>query len=158
MLTVQILSPLPRIRGDMSQATYSRPVGWSLVLLLAWPLLVWAATPDAFDAVHYRVDVAYDATTHTLQGSISCTAVWRGDQVLSELYFFLPPNTLSRPDPREPAVFSDLRYPYGFDTATLTVSSVNDETQQPLVFALHDDRAVPVGRVPDRALLHVRLP
>jgi hypothetical protein len=119
---------------------------------------VWAVPPDAFDAVHYHVDVTYDAATHTLQGHLSCAAVWRGDQGLGELYFFLPPNTLSRPDPREPAVFSDLRYPYGFDAATLTVSSVHDEAQQPLTFAQHDDHAVPAGRVPDRAILHVRLP
>ena len=142
----------------MSQGIYGRLVGWSLVLLLAWPLLVWAATPDAFEAVHYHVDVTYDAAAHTLQGSISCTAVWRGPYPLGDLYFFLPPNTLSRPDPREPAAFSDLRYPYGFDAATLTVSSVSDEAQRALAFALHDDRAVLVGRVPDRALLHIRLP
>src|SRR5215217_3160267 len=102
MSTVPTSSSLPRIRGDMSQGTYGRLMGWSLVLLLAWPLLVWAATPDALDAVHYHVDVTYDATTHTLHGSLSCTAVWRGTQPLGELYFFLPPNTLSRPDPREP--------------------------------------------------------
>ena len=142
----------------MSQEIYGRLMMWSLVLLLAWPLLVWAATPDAFDAVHYHVDVTYDTATHTLQGVVSCTVVWRGDHGLGDVYFFLPPNTLSRPDPRAPAAFSDLRYPYGFDAATLTVSSVSDEAQQPLTFALHDDRAVPVGRVPDRALLHVRLP
>jgi Peptidase family M1 domain/Omp85 superfamily domain len=158
MSTVPTFSPLPRIRGDMSQETYGRPVRWSLVLLLAWPLLAWAATPDAFDTVHYHIDVTYDAATHTLQGMVSCTAVWRGTHPLDELYFFLPPNTLSRPDPREPAAFSDLRYPYGFDAATLTVSSVSDEAQRALAFALHDDRAVLVGRVPDRALLHVRLP
>src|ERR671924_358405 len=99
MLTVPTFSPLPRIRGDMSQGTYGRLVGWSLVLLLVWPLLVWAATPDAFDAVHYNVDVTYDAATHTLQGSVSCAAVWRGAHPLAELYFFLPPNTLSRSDP-----------------------------------------------------------
>jgi hypothetical protein len=142
----------------MSRRTYGRPASWSLVLLLAWPLLVWATTPDAFEAVHYHVDVTYDATAHTLQGIATCTAVWRGPYPLSDLYLFLPPNTLSRPDPREPAVFSDLRYPYGFEAATLSVSSVRDEAQQPLAFALHDDRAVPVGRVPDRAILHVRLP
>jgi hypothetical protein len=142
----------------MPQGTYGRLVRWSLVLLLAWPLHVWAVTPDAFDAVHYHVDVTYDAATHTLRGHLSCAAVWRGDQGLGELYFFLPPNTLSRPDPREPAVFSDLRYPYGFDAAALTVTSVRDEAQQPLTFALRDDHAVPAGRVPDRAILHVRLP
>src|SRR5215510_4758365 len=142
----------------MSQEIYGRLMRWGFVLLLAWPLLAWAATPDAFDAVHYHVDVTYDTATHTLRGIVSCTAVWRGTYPLDDLYFFLPPNTLSRPDPREPAAFSDLRYPYGFDAATLIVSSVSDEAQQPLAFALHDDRAVPVGRVPDRALLHVRLP
>jgi hypothetical protein len=65
---------------------------------------------------------------------------------------------LSRSDPREPAAFSDLRFPHGFSAATLTVSSVRDGAQQPLTFTLDDDRAVSVGRVPDRALLHVRLP
>ena len=94
-------------------------VGWGIALLLTWPLLVWAATPEAFEAVHYDLDVAYDAATHTLQGVVSCTAVWRGAHPLSELYFFLPPNTLSRPDPREPAAFRDLRYPRGFDAAKL---------------------------------------
>ena len=142
----------------MSQGTYGRLVGWSLALLLAWPLLVWATTPDAWDAVQYQLDVTYDAATHTLQGVLSCTARWRGDHPLAELYFFLPPNTLSRPDPREPAAFSDLRYPYGFDAATLTVFSVQDDAQRPLAFTLQDDHAVSAGRVPDRALLHVRLP
>src|SRR5262245_781193 len=98
----------------MSQGTYGCLVGWSLALLLAWPCLVWAVSPDAFDAVQYRLDVTYDSATHTLQGSVACTTVWRGEHPLAALYFFLPPNTLSRPDPREPAVFSDLRYPYGF--------------------------------------------
>ena len=152
------LQSLAVYRGHMSQGTYGRLVGWSLMLLLACPRLVWAATPDTFDAVHYHLDITYDAATHTLKGSVSCTAVWRGTHPLVDLYFFLPPNTLSRPDPREPAAFSDLRYPYGFDAARLTVSSVSDEAQQPLAFALHDDRAVLVGRVPDRAILHVRLP
>ena len=71
MLTVQTFSPLPCIRGYMSQGTYGRLVGWSLVLLLAWPILVWAATPDAFDAVHYQVDVTYDAAAHTRSGQAS---------------------------------------------------------------------------------------
>src|SRR5262245_5442602 len=158
MLTVQTFSPLPRSRGHISQGTYGRPLGWSLVLLLAWPFLVGAATPDAFEAVHYQADVTYDAAAHTLQGSLSCTAIWRGPYPLGELYFFLPPNTLSRPDPREPAAFSDVRYPYGFEAAGLTVSTVSDGAQHQLTFALQDDQAVPVGRVPDQALLHVRLP
>ena len=151
---------MPKFRhsGVGQQYPYVRLMKWSLVLLLAWPILMLAATPDAFEAVHYHIDVTYDVTTHTLQGMASCTAVWRGPQPLVDLYFFLPPNTLSRPDPREPAAWSDVRYPYGFDASTLTVSSVSDEAQQPLAFALHDDQAVPVGRVPDRALLHVRLP
>jgi len=133
-------------------------MGWGLAFLLTWPLLVWAATPTAFDAVHYDLDVHYDAAAHTLQGIASCTAVWRGAQPLVELYFFLPPNTLSRRDPREPAAFSDLRYPYGFDAAKLTVATVSDGAQHTLEFTLHDDGAVPVGHVPDQAILQVRLP
>src|SRR5437773_12045161 len=86
-------SALPCIRGHMSQGTYGRLMRWSLVLLLAWPLLAWAATPDALDAVHYHVDVTYDAATHTLHGSISCTAIGRGAHPLAELYFLLPPTT-----------------------------------------------------------------
>src|SRR5215471_12639192 len=133
-------------------------LGWGIVLLLTRPLLVWAAPPLAFEAVHYNLDVTYDAPTHTLQGVVSCTAVWQGADPLSEVYFFLPPNTLSRPDPREPAAFSDLRYPYGFEAARLTVSTVSDGARQALTFALQDDQAVPVGHVPDQALLHVWLP
>jgi hypothetical protein len=133
-------------------------MGWGLAFLLTWPLLVWAATPTAFDAVHYDLDVHYDAATHTLQGIASCTAVWRGAQPLIDLYFFLQPNTLGRPDPREPAAFSDLRYPHGFDAAKLTVATVSDGAQHTLEFTLHDDGAVPVGHVPDQAILQVRLP
>lgn len=130
---------------------------WSSTLLLLWPLLARAAPPGAFEAVHYDLVVTYDAARHTLQGIATCTAVWRGPQPLVELYFFLPPNTLRRQDPREPAAFSDLRYPHGFEAATLTVSTVHDAAQQPLTFALQDDPAVPVGHVPDQAILHIRL-
>src|SRR5947209_19725038 len=133
-------------------------MGWGVALLLTCPLLIWAATPAAFEAVHYDLDVAYDAPTHTLQGVVSCTAVWRGAHPLIELYFFLPPNTLSRPDPREPAAFSDLRYPHGFDAAQLTIATISDGAQHTLGFTLHDDGAVPVGHVPDQAILQVRLP
>lgn len=146
------------VRINMSRGLYSRMLEWSIALLLAWPLCAWAALPEAFDAVHYDLDVTYDVATHTIKGVASCTAVWRGADPLVDLYFFLPPNTLSRPDSREPAVFSDLRYPYGFEAATLTISSVSDEEQHPLAFALQGDHAVPVGHVPDQAILHVRLP
>jgi hypothetical protein len=132
--------------------------GWSLALLLVWSLLGEAAVPDAFEEARYHLDVAYDVATHTIRGHITCTAMWRGPQPLDDLYFFLPPNTLSRPDPREPAVYSDLRYAAGFHTASLTVDAVQDAAQRPLTFALHDDHTVPVGRVPDNAILHVRLP
>src|SRR4029450_458402 len=120
----------------MSQEIYGRLMRWSCVLLLAWPLLTWAATPDAFDAVHYHVDVTYDTATHTLRGIVSCTAVWRGTYPLGDLYFFLPPNTLSRPDSREPAAFSDLRYPYGFDAATSAVSRRHEEQTTTQSFAV----------------------
>jgi len=132
-------------------------MGWGVALLLTWPLLTWATMPEAFEAVHYDLEVAYDATTHTLQGVVTCTATWHGGPALLDLYFFLPPNTLSRLDPREPAAFSDLRYPHGFDAAKLTVATVRDESQHTLMFALHDDSAVPVGHVPDQAVLQVRL-
>ena len=131
---------------------------WSLALLLAWSLAAEASTPEAFHNVHYDLDVTYDVATHTIRGSIICTAVWRGAQPLVELYFFLPPNTLSRPDPREPAVYSDLRYAAGFQAAGLTVATVEDAAPRSLPFTLHDDPTVLVGRVPDKAILHVRLP
>ena len=148
---------MQHIRVSVFWGPYSRLIEWSIALLLIWPWLVWAAPPEGFDAVHYDLTVTYDAASHTLQGVASCTAVWRGAQPLVDLYFFLPPNTLSRRDPGEPAAFSDLRYPHGFDAARLTVSSVHDEGQRALAFALQDDQAVPVGHVPDQALLHVRL-
>jgi hypothetical protein len=60
----------------------------------------------------------------------------------------LPPNTLSRQDPREPAAYAELRYAQGFDAARLTVHRVNDASGQSPPFQLQDDHAVSVGRVP----------
>ena len=148
---------MQQIRVSGSRGTYGRLMRWGIVLLLLWPVLAWAAPAAAFDAVHYDLAVTYDAASHTLQGIATCTALWRGAQPLVDVYFFLPPNTLSRRDPREPAAFSDLRYPHGFDAARLTVATVHDEAQHPLAFALQDDHAVPVGHVPEQAILHVRL-
>ncbi|MGE3539700.1 MAG: hypothetical protein AB7N91_20005 [Candidatus Tectimicrobiota bacterium] len=142
----------------MWQEQYSRTVRWVLLVFFLGPLQTWATTPEAFEAVRYALEVVYEETTQSLQGVVSCTAVWRGTEPLREVYFFLPPNTLSQPDPREPAAFSDLRYPYGFDAASLHVTAVRDAAQQLLPFTLQDDAAVPVGRVPQRALLRVSLP
>ena len=36
------------------------------------------------------IAAAHEAATHTLQGMVSCTAVWRGTHPLDELYFFSP--------------------------------------------------------------------
>jgi hypothetical protein len=129
------------------------------VFLVVWPLQVWATPPqDAFEAVDYHLAVRYEASSHTLQGQSALSAVWRGAQPLTSLYFFLPPNTLSRPDPREPAAFRDLRYAQGFDPARLTVHQVTDAAGHALPFQLQDDQAVSVGHVPDQAVLHVSLP
>ena len=113
----------------------------------------WSAAQEAFEAVHYQLDVRLDTATRTLQGQVTFTAVWQGEEPLTMLYFFLPPNTLQRPDPREPAAFSDIRYARGFEAASLTVHRVTDGTQRQLPFRLQDDQAVPVGRVPDQAVL-----
>lgn len=121
-----------------------------LVLLFALPMSGWATAQEAFQAVRYRLEVTYDATARTIQGHASFTAIWHGDQPLTAIYFFLPPNTLKRRDPREPAALSDLRYAMGFDAASLTVHQVTDGTQQELSFHLQDDQTVPVGRVPDQ--------
>lgn len=129
-----------------------------LVCLLICPTSGWAATHEAFQAVHYSLEVTYDAVAGTLQGQVSFTAIWHGPHPLTALYFFLPPNTLRRPDPREPAVFSDLRYARGFEASSLTVYRVTDEAQRDLPFHLQDDRTMPVGRVPDQAVLHIVLP
>jgi hypothetical protein len=126
--------------------------------MLACPRPGLAAPEEAFQAVHYRLEVTLDTTARTLRGQVAFTAVWQGEQPLTVLYFFLPPNTLGRRDPREPAAYSDLRYARGFDAAHLAVEHVTDEAQRPLPFHLQDDQAVPVGRVPDRAVLHIVLP
>jgi hypothetical protein len=117
------------------------------------------ATPqETFQAVHYHLDVSLDTAARTLRGQVSFTVIWQGEEPLTVLYFFLPPNTLGRRDPREPAAYSDLRYARGFDAAHLAVERITDEAQRPLPFHLQDDQAMPVGRVPDQAVLHVVLP
>jgi hypothetical protein len=126
--------------------------------MLACPRSGRAASQEAFEAVHYRLEVTLDPAARTLRGQVAFTAIWQGEQPLTALYFFLPPNTLRRHDPREPAAYSDLRYARGFDAAYLAVERVTDATQRPLQFHLQDDQAVPVGRVPDQALLHIVLP
>ena len=136
------------------------PVARFVVVLVAviTPIAVWSMPQNAFESVHYRLDVTYDPATHSIRGQAAVSAVWQGPEPLTALYFFLPPNTLSRRDPREPAVYSDLRYAKGFDAAHLTVHRITDSTQTDLSFHLQDDPAVPVGHVPDRALLHIPLP
>ena len=129
-----------------------------VVVVLMAPVAVWSTPQHAFEAVHYRLDVTYDPAVHSIHGQASVSAVWQGAEPLNALYFFLPPNTLSRRDPREPAAYSDLRYAKGFDAAHLTVHRITDPTQTDLSFHLQDDPAVPVGHVPDRALLHIPLP
>ena len=79
------------VRVNMSQGLYSRMVEWSIALLLVWPLCVGAALPEAFDAVHYDIDVTYDVARHIIEGVASCTAVWRGPHLLVDLYFFFRP-------------------------------------------------------------------
>lgn len=114
---------------------------------------------ETYETIHYCLDVSYEASQRTIQGQLSVSAIWRGSQPLTSLYFFLPPNTLSRPDPREPAAFRDLRYARGFDAARLSVQQVSsDDAKQGLPFQLQDDPAVPVGHVPDQAILQVSLP
>jgi hypothetical protein len=134
---------------------------WGLVwltLLLTSPLPGWTATQEAFQAVHYRLEVTYDAAAHTIQGQTAFSATWQGPEPLTALHFFLPPNTLRRRDPRAPAAYSDLRYARGFSAASLTVHRVTDGALQALSFYLQDDPAVPVGRVPDQAVLRIALP
>ena len=57
----------------MSQRLYSRMVEWSIALLLAWPLCVWAALPEAFEAVHYDLDVTYDDPVRPVEGNYART-------------------------------------------------------------------------------------
>jgi hypothetical protein len=128
-----------------------------LVWLLGGAKLAWATAPEALAAVQYRLEVTYDAEARTIHGQATVTATWHGPQALTDLYFFLPPNTLSRRDPREPAAFSDQRYVLGFEAASLAVQRVTDGRQHELPFRLQDDPAMPVGRVPDQAVLVIPL-
>jgi hypothetical protein len=137
---------------------HKRNVLFCLALLYAWPLHTWAISQEAYEAIHYHLEVAYEAPRRTIRGQVSVSAIWRGLQPLTAVYFFLPPNTLSRPDPREPAAFRDLRYARGFTAARLRVQQVHDAAKQGLPFQLQDDPAMPVGRVPDQAILQVSLP
>jgi hypothetical protein len=118
----------------------------------------WATLPEAWQEVQYRLEISYNVDTHSIDGVASIHATWHGLQPVTALHFFLPPNTLQRRDPREPAVFSDSRYPKGFTAASLTVHQVTDGGRQALPFALQDDPAVPIERVPDQALLVITLP
>ncbi len=122
-----------------------------------------AAPLEGFDAVRYQLDVTYDPDDQVIRGKATISTLWKGRSPLTDLYFFLPPNTLSRRDRREPAAYSDLRYAKGFDPAHLSVHQVTSPhltgtSQTHLSFRLQDDPAVPVGHVPDRALLHISLP
>lgn len=127
------------------------------------PVLAGATPTAGFESVHYQLDVTYDPTAQVITGKAAISATWQGSAPLTELYFFLPPNTLSRRDKREPAAYGDLRYAKGFDAAHLTIhqianQGITDTAQTNLAFQLQDDPAVPVGHVPDQALLHIPLP
>jgi hypothetical protein len=125
---------------------------------LTWPGVVGAQSQDAFTSVRYHIEATYDPATHDIEGQATISAVWNGAEPLTALYLFLPPNTLSRRDPREPAAYADLRYAKGFDAARLTVHRVTNASGQALPFQLQDDHAVSVGRVPDQALLYIHPP
>ncbi len=122
---------------------------------LTWPEMAEALPRAAFTSVRYHMEASYNPITHEIEGQTTINAVWNGDEPLVALYLFLPPNTLSRRDPREPAAYTDLRYAKGFDAARLTVHGVTNAGGQPLPFGLQDDSAVAVGRVPDRAILRI---
>ncbi len=125
---------------------------------LTWPDVAESQTQAAFTSVHYHLEAAYDPITHDIEGRVTIRAIWNGAEPLAALFLFLPPNTLSRLDPREPAAYADLRYAKGFDAARLTVHRVTDASGEALPFQLQDDHAVPVGRIPDRAVLRIEPP
>lgn len=128
-------------------------VVWSVGL--TWMGVAGAQPHAAFTSVRYHIEVAYDPTAHNIDGQVTIRAVWNGAEPLAALYLFLPPNTLSQRDPREPAAYADLRYARGFDAARLTVHRVTDASGQDLPFQLQDDHAVSVGRVPEQAILRI---
>jgi hypothetical protein len=144
-------------RQDGRQTIWRCGLLW-LGLLCVMPSVSRAASQGSWEAVHTRLEVLYDAAERTIQGHASFAAVWRGRQPLRMVYFFLPPNTLRRRDPREPAAITDLRYARGFEAASLTVRRVTDGAQRDLSFRLQDAQSVPVGHVPDAAVLRVVLP
>lgn len=129
------------------------------VLLGLGGLVLWS-TPghaNAFADARYQLDVTYDEATHSIAGQVRIAALWQVPTPVHTLYCFLPPNMLGRRDPREPVAFTDLRYPKGFEAASLAVQQVTDG-QQPLPYTLQDAPQLPVGRVPDQGLLQVTLP
>ena len=148
----------PYIKSDTGSMLKNHHVSIVFFLYLIWPFWGWGAPQHTFESVHYDLDVTYHAKRRVLHGHADIQAVWLGSSPLTELYFFLPPNTLSRRDPREPAAFSDQRYVLGFDRASIRVQRVWTDARHELSFQVRDDDAVPPGHVPDRALLHVTLP
>lgn len=61
----------------------------AMVAAFMTPAVVWSMPQNAFEAVHYRLDVTYDPTAHSIHGQVSVSAVWQGAQPLTALYFFL---------------------------------------------------------------------
>ncbi len=138
---------------------FARSLFWLLLVVwpagLTWPGMAASQPQVAFTSVRYHMEAAYDPASHDIEGQVTISATWHGAEPLAALYLFLPPNTLSRQDPREPAAYTDLRYARGFDAARLTVRRVTDASGQNLPFRLQDDHAVSVGRVPDQAILRI---
>jgi hypothetical protein len=99
-------------------ASWARLFGWLLVV--GWLGPSWSGVAEsqpqvALTSAHYQIEAAYDPTIHHLEGQVTISAIWNGAEPLDALYVFLPPNTLSRLDPREPAAYADLRYAKGID-------------------------------------------
>lgn len=138
---------------------FARLLCWLLLVMLpvglTWPGVARSQPQVAFTSVRYHIEVIHDPGTHEIEGQATISAMWNGAEPLAALYLFLPPNTLSRQDPREPAAYADLRYAQGFDAARLSVHRVTDASGQSLPFQLQDDHAAPVGRVPDQAILRI---
>jgi hypothetical protein len=103
-------------------------------------LFLWAASPllAAPLDVRYDIDVAFSATSHTLDGVVLLTLTNHSDTTLGDVMLSLYPNLYREPNPALDRTQSEAIYPRKFNPGSITLTTVEMEDGGALQFVVDD--------------------
>jgi hypothetical protein len=101
--------------------------------VLALASLLALGLPPALAAEHSDLDLAFEPTTSTVQGTALIT--FEEDEVQDGAFLLLYDNLLSRRNPRDNALQEDLQYARGFSPGSTRVTAVTDGDGRDVPFA-----------------------